>query len=761
MADRLYRTLASDMSLQFAQYGMLASKSGSMSPSMSPYGYPPSPSASGFFQDGKLICASGAQTPVKNPSTPASIDAKIYTLESKARHLRLALENVELELAAARCVRGRASNASSPSCRLPESMLAEIFQLAFETAWTPRPIPNNMALTSEHTIAQQRREDEWALLSAITSTSAHWRSVALNTPRLWCKVEARLGHFDAKFRSFLERSRAAPLHITLYVDDVPSPPASPGAVAPAAAAAANGNGNNADANANGAAAPANQAQPNANNANGANVALNAGVRTTAMKLQTWIRALAPHLERAETLILRSQDQSVAGSILFPFPARMPMLKVFKWLTKGPSNAQAGLPVGWQPRFLLDLDISGCTALESIRITRRGYGLGLPLAWDERIVRNLKQLTIEGWPGFPDAKFTKLIKKCENLKGLVWIRAVESFDAPHHPDEDVPASEPLPTFENDTVEILRLDLTIHDRVSSDVFKHARFPSLKHLTIYSGDNANVALADSALIGPQATAVLLPSSSWSSSPTTTSTSLPTTSELASSSLFTAPKNRFPQLESAWLSLFTFTPERVVQFMDAHPSLRSFGCALRSSFIELVHKLAEPASVVPWVVRAPNLDRLYVICASVSWDGELQSSECVEGLCTALRALLMVRRAGAGAAKASLMGSAPGTPASGTLVGSFDGGLPWGGSSGSLGSIDPFGLAMGSVLGMPSPGGLGASTDASARPMKIHLNDQSWSNRGRIPPEYIQLRKDFPDNIILSGEEDDPPAWFHHTLP
>lgn len=425
-----------------------------------------------------------------------------------------------------------------------------------------------------------------------------------------------------------------------------------------------------------------------------------------MKLHTWIRALAPHLERAETLVLRSKDQCAAES-LFPFPARLPLLKSFKWIMDDRTQ-QTAVPQGWVAPMLLDMDISHCRALESVKISRRGLGTPLPLAWDDRIIRSLKELTIEGWAGFPDVPLIRLIGNCTSLKSLVWIRAVDSDDETHLDDDE----HVIPTLQSSSIETLRLDFTIHDRTGSDVFKQMQFPSLKHLTIYSGDSANIQLADAGLLGQQ------------------STNLSGITDLSSITL----KPRFPQIETAWLSLFTFSPERVVSFMDAHPSLRAFGCALRASFVEMMHKLSEPASVVPWVVRAPHIETIYVICAAYSWDGEHQSQECIDGLCAALRALLTTRRAGLGAPS-----SRPSTPMS---------------------SNDSLHLTLSEPSIRSGMSMMGMEVFNPTRPFKVHLNDRSWADKNKITPEYLQIAKDFPDNVVLTGEEDDPPAYFHHII-
>ena len=592
------------------------------------------------------------------------------------------LDDIELELSVTRCVRARTHNAMTPSCRTPEPMLAEIFQLAAESC------------TSKH--------EEHSLLYSLSSTCHHWRSVAINAPRLWCRVEVTLGQFDARFRLFLERSRAAPLHITINVEsELPA--------------------------------------------------------KTETKLQSWTRALATHLERTQTLILRTRDQCTAQA-LFPFPARMPILKAFTWTIK--DRTQHPIPDDWTSPMLLDPSICGSLP-ETIRIVRKCLGPPLPLTWDDRTLRAVKELTIEGWAGFPDHDIISMIGRCSSLTSLVWIRAVDSDDSAH--------TEQLPILHSSTVETLRLDLTIHDQVASNVFRYMQFPRLKHLTIYSGDAANITLADLALL-PPSTSTLLSSSPSPPSPHDTSPSTPALVVPPSPKPY---QTRFPNLETAWLSLYTFSPNRVVSFIDAHPSLTSFGCALRASFIDLIHKLSEPCSIVPWILQAPNLKTIYVICAAFSWDGDRQPQECIDGLCTALRALFTTRKASGGGSSSStsssLSSSVSSSGASTPLLG-----LP-SSSSGSLASV-PMGSPSHSTsssssspysrssLPLSSSSSSALSSSQILTPVtthfKVYLNDRSWSNKEKITPEYLQLVKDFPENIVLSGEEDDPPAYFHHVI-
>jgi len=592
-------------------------------------------------------------------------------------------------------------NSVAPSCRIPEPMLAEIFQFAIESCSSKR--------------------EELALLVTLSSTSYHWRSVALNAPRLWCRVESTLGQFDAKFRLFIERSRAAPLHFTIIVE--PELPAK-----------------------------------------------------TTTKLQTWTRALAPHLERTQTLVLRTRDQCTAKA-LFPFPARMPNLKAFTWYIK--DRSQQIIPEGWNSPMLLDPATCGSLP-ESIRIVRKSLGPPLPLTWDDRALCAVKELSIEGWAGFPDHEIISLIGRCSSLKSLVWIRAVDSDDASH--------SEQLPILHSSTVEMLRLDLTIHDQFTSNVFKYMQFPRLKHLTIYSGDAANIELADAALLPPSTSALLTSTSTSLSSSIVTTPS--TDSSVSSSVVVVEPpsvkspyQTRFPNIETAWLSLYTFSPDRVVSFMDAHPSLQSFGCALRASFIDLIRKLSEPSSVVPWIVKAPRLTSVYVICAAFSWDGDRQPQECIEGLCEALRSLFIMRRAatassscggGSGSGVGSVSPSRSGTPFGVLSLAS----TPSVASAG-IGTPYSFGTPLSSSSSLPSLSSPPPSTSLLPPPhqtqtpqtattttwqapahIRVYLNDRSWREPEKITPEYLQLAREFPENIALSAEEDDPPYCFHHII-
>jgi hypothetical protein len=174
----------------------------------------------------------------------------------------------------------------------------------------------------------------------------------------------------------------------------------------------------------------------------------------------------------------------------------------------------------------------------------------------------------------------------------------------------------------------------------------------------------------------------------------------------------------------------------MDAHPSLTSFGCALRASFIDLINKLSEPSSIVPWVIRAPGLTSVYVICAAFSWDGDRQPQECIEGLCEALRSLFITRRA-SGTVSASASGTS--TPfaslqALWPLLG-MSSAHSSSSSASSLSSSVSSLSSSSSLLSSPAPQNTAATTH-----FKVYLNDRSWRDTTKITPEYLELVKEFP---------------------
>lgn len=45
----------------------------------------------------------------------------------------------------------------------------------------------------------------------------------------------------------------------------------------------------------------------------------------------------------------------------------------------------------------------------------------------------------------------------------------------------------------------------------------------------------------------------------------------------------------------------------------------------------------------------------------------------------------------------------------------------------------------------------------LKLRINDEGWRETSTIPEEYRRLREDFPDQILLTGEDDSVPALFH----
>ncbi len=103
------------------------------------------------------------------------------------------------ELALAQCGLSRSINASSPTYRLPDRLLAEIFRLGAQASDSP--------------------DQEYAYLAAVTSTCHHWREVAVAASFLWTQIVIMAGHYDPRMSAYLERSKVAPLRLNLIVDN--------------------------------------------------------------------------------------------------------------------------------------------------------------------------------------------------------------------------------------------------------------------------------------------------------------------------------------------------------------------------------------------------------------------------------------------------------------------------------------------------------------------------------------------------------------
>lgn len=193
--------------------------------------------------------------------------------------------------------------------------------------------------------------------------------------------------------------------------------------------------------------------------------------------------------------------------------------------------------------------------------------------------------------------------------------------------------------------------------------------------------------------------------------------------------------------------------------------------------------ANVIPWVVKVRALH--------VS---ALQGEGLVEYLCSVLQELIMPRRSGASGlvgsssssglpawgsgfpffrghgkeASGSLAGSLPGTPMSGTLsrrtrcsprripshLPSLSSHLARYQSLLPRGLLASFGVEpKGDHTKEDNPVGLLPAA------FTVQLNDRTWRDITKINPQYVKLRDEFPENVILSGENDDPPAYFRHV--
>src|SRR5260370_3703762 len=86
-----------------------------------------------------------------------------------------------------------------------------------------------------------------------------------------------------------------------------------------------------------------------------------------------------------------------------------------------------------------------------------------------------------------------------------------------------------------------------------------------------------------------------------------------------------RFPVLETLWLSSAAFSATAVNAFLSAHPSIKEFGCRLHPSVGIILNVLAGPGSTLSPEARSPHLRFLSMLGPSKTYEGEIQPTEVV----------------------------------------------------------------------------------------------------------------------------------------
>ena len=256
---------------------------------------------------------------------------------------------------------------------------------------------------------------------------------------------------------------------------------------------------------------------------------------------------------------------------------MPNLLEFSWDASSPEESEDSHP-NRPPLLLLDSEVS---SPHSYLLTIRH--VAYQIQWPDRILANLKHLTVAGRAALPLRNTVDLVTRCPSLLSLRSL---------HFADETIAFPSDMPTFTSSTLRTLQMDLPDQGTELGSVTWNMEFPLLEHLVV---------------------------SAW-----------PSNTRWAESSL--GCTERFPSLRSAWISTHAFSAAAIMDFICAHPNLLEFGCVLSSSVAGILSVLTEPLCVAPWSLRLPRLRYLEFIRASQSLSA---APEVVE----ALRALLSAR--------------------------------------------------------------------------------------------------------------------------
>ncbi|KAF8336335.1 uncharacterized protein EI90DRAFT_3119628 [Cantharellus anzutake] len=276
------------------------------------------------------------------------------------------------------------------------------------------------------------------------------------------------------------------------------------------------------------------------------------------RLERWIDSLAPYFERCVMLKFVIQDFSVVR-ITFPINHSMPHLREFAWEGGIRAPDEDDSQTSTESVALYD---HTKTSPEALRLDI--LGAPFPIQWDDGIVSRLTTLALDHYAGRPTRDVVELVARCPNLKNLRWKQRL---------GDDDPFTAPLPLFTSQSLEILDIDFPATSDEARSVLWRMQFPNLRYLCVASR-SSNTGWAETALGSSQ---------------------------------------RFPLLQTLWLSTRAFTPEAMVSFLAAHPTVEEFGCGVGPLVRTLISLLME---LISQSFDPPKLRFLYLLDATESPD-------------------------------------------------------------------------------------------------------------------------------------------------
>ncbi|KAF8321084.1 uncharacterized protein EI90DRAFT_3066972 [Cantharellus anzutake] len=205
-------------------------------------------------------------------------------------------------------------------------------------------------------------------VKSICAVCHHWRTVALNTPTLWCDIVMDAGALTPRVRAYLERSKNTPLFFQLHAENVEK-------------------------------------------------------LWSAQHYKRWFDSLAPHLLRCNIFCLFTSSHETAQKI-FPLKVPMPELWQIAWDGQDPTRSDPSPPPSPTSITLVDDSVGA----EITALDLNALHAPVQIQYDEKITSKLKHLRLRDFAGTPHKDVVDLVARCPNLKTLNWVNDLGEGDS---------------------------------------------------------------------------------------------------------------------------------------------------------------------------------------------------------------------------------------------------------------------------------------------------------------------------------------------